>query len=136
MNDNLTTNIRRRHKWDNPNDKISATCIKCGCRRFAEKFSTGMSWVYIQKGKVVELTAVPACVLHRLLKNFTTMLVPFAYEPTPEERYKRSYLSSLKKAKHLSERMKQFLTDIEKSKMKEKDKKAIKDEALKFFNCL
>ena len=28
--------IRRRHKWDNPNDKISATCIKCGCRRFAE----------------------------------------------------------------------------------------------------
>ena len=64
MNDNLTTNIRRRHKWDNPNYKISATCIKCGCRRFAEKFSTGMSWVYIQKGKVVELTAVPACVLH------------------------------------------------------------------------
>jgi hypothetical protein len=64
------------------------------------------------------------------------MLVPFAYEPTPDERYNRSYLSSLKKAKHLSERMKQFLTDIDKSKMKEKDKKAIKDEALKFFNCL
>lgn len=66
------------------------------------------------------------------------MLIPFAYEPTPQERYKRSYLSSLKKAKHLSERMKQFITDIEKSKMKEKekDKKAIKDEALKFFNCL
>ena len=64
------------------------------------------------------------------------MLVPFAYEPTPEEKYKRYYLSSLKKAKHLSERMKQFLTDIDKSKMKEKDKKAIKDEALKFFNCL
>lgn len=63
------------------------------------------------------------------------MLIPFAHEPTPEERYKRAYLSSLKKAKHLSERMKQFLTDIEKSKMKDKDKKAIKDEALKFFNC-
>jgi len=64
------------------------------------------------------------------------MLVPFAYEPTPEERYRLSYLSSLKKAKHLSERMKQFLNDIDKSKMKEKDKKAIKDEALKFFNCV
>jgi hypothetical protein len=63
------------------------------------------------------------------------MLVPFEYEPTPEEKYKRSYLSSLKKAKHLAERLKQFLTDIEKSKMKKKDKKAIKDEALKFFNC-
>lgn len=64
------------------------------------------------------------------------MLVPFAYELTLEERYKRSHLSSLKKAKHLSERMKQFITDINKSKMKEKDKKAIKDEALKFFNCI
>ena len=64
------------------------------------------------------------------------MLIPFAYELTPEEKYKRSYVSSLKKAKHLSERMKQFLTDIDKSKIKEKDKKAIKEEALKFFNCL
>lgn len=64
------------------------------------------------------------------------MLLPFAYEPTPEEKQKRSYLSSMKKAKHLSERIKQFLTDIDTSNMKEKDKKAVKDETLKFFHNL
>jgi hypothetical protein len=60
------------------------------------------------------------------------MIVPFGYELTAEQRYQRSYLSSLKKAKHLSERMKQLLADIDKSKLKEKDKKAIKDAALSF----
>lgn len=40
----------------------------------------------------------------------------------------------MKKAKHLSERIKQFLTDIDTSNMKEKDKKAVKDETLKFFH--
>lgn len=53
--------IRRRHKWDNPKNSISAICVKCGCRRFAEKFSGRMSWIYLPKGKVVELTNVPAC---------------------------------------------------------------------------
>jgi len=56
-----TAVIGRRHKWDNPKHKISATCVKCGCKRFAEKLSGRMSWVYLPKGKVVELTSVPAC---------------------------------------------------------------------------
>ena len=59
------------------------------------------------------------------------MIVPFGYALTAEEKYQRSYLSSLRKAKHLSERM-NLLADIDKSKLKEKDKKAIKDAALSF----
>jgi len=64
------------------------------------------------------------------------MYSPFAYEPTPEEKYKIAYISRLKKAKHLSQRMKNFITDIDKSKMKAQDKRAIKDEVLKFLDCL
>lgn len=59
---NVHAVVRRRHKWDTPGHPISATCIKCGCKRIAEKFSTGMGWIYIRKGKVSELTAPPACV--------------------------------------------------------------------------
>lgn len=58
---NIPAVIHRRHKWDTPKHPISATCIKCGCKRIAEKFSTGMGWIYIQKGEIAELTAAPAC---------------------------------------------------------------------------
>ncbi|MCB0541128.1 MAG: hypothetical protein KDE33_26715 [Bacteroidetes bacterium] len=50
---NIGAVIHRRHKWDTPKHPISATCVKCGCKRFAEKFSTGMGWVYIKKGEVI-----------------------------------------------------------------------------------
>lgn len=69
MNNNAETRqsaiqlvIHRRHKWDTPKHPISATCVKCGCKRIAEKYSTGMGWIYIEKGKVAELTSAPACV--------------------------------------------------------------------------
>ena len=54
--------IHRLHKWDTPKHPISATCVRCGCKRIAEKFSSGMGWIYIEKGKVAELTSAPACV--------------------------------------------------------------------------
>lgn len=59
---NIPAVIHRRHKWDTPKHPISATCIKCGCKRIAEKFGTGMGWIYIQKGEISELTAAPAFV--------------------------------------------------------------------------
>jgi len=52
---------RKRHRWDTPDCILSATCIKCGCRRFAEKFSGRMSWIYIQPGTTRELTDIPSC---------------------------------------------------------------------------
>jgi len=54
--------IHRRHKWDTPKHPISATCVKCGCKRIAEKFSSGMGWIYKKEGEITELTSAPACV--------------------------------------------------------------------------
>ncbi len=53
--------MHRRHKWDTPKHPISATCVKCGCKRIAEKYSTGMGWIYIEQEKITELTSAPAC---------------------------------------------------------------------------
>jgi hypothetical protein len=61
------------------------------------------------------------------------MLIPFS-EPSYEELKKRKLISSIKKAKHLSDRLNNFLSDIEKSTFKRSDKDFIKNEALKFVN--
>ena len=61
------------------------------------------------------------------------MLIPFANEPTPEERYKKQLLSRIRKAKHLSDRMENLLIETNKAKIKEKDKRMIKDTVLKFL---
>lgn len=53
--------IRYKHRWDNSKDKISATCIKCGCKRIAQKYGDVMGWVYVQRGDTVELKSVPSC---------------------------------------------------------------------------
>lgn len=60
-------------------------------------------------------------------------MIPYGYEPTAEERYKQSYLSRLRKAEHLSARLKQFIDDVNASKLKEKDKIAVKEAALHFL---
>lgn len=62
------------------------------------------------------------------------MIVPFQVDLTDEQRYKNKLESSLRKAKHLSNRMKNFISDIEKTKLKSKDKKAIIDAALGFLD--
>lgn len=54
--------VRTRHRWADPNNKISTFCLRCGCRRFAERFSSGMGWIYIQEGKINELTKIPSCI--------------------------------------------------------------------------
>ena len=61
------------------------------------------------------------------------MLIPFS-ETSYEELKKRKLLSSIKKAKHLSDRLNNFLSDIEKSSFKRSEKDFIKNEALKFIN--
>lgn len=62
------------------------------------------------------------------------MVIPFSHQPTEEQRYKYRYISSLKKAKHLSQRVKTFVSDLEKSGLKEKDRKEIIKEVMSFLN--
>jgi hypothetical protein len=60
------------------------------------------------------------------------MLIPYS-ETSYEEIKKRKLLSSIKKAKHLSDRLNNFLSDIEKSSFKRSEKDFIKNETLKFI---
>ena len=63
------------------------------------------------------------------------MMIPFDMElNSPQEKYEHSVRMSLKKAKHLSERMKCFISDLQKSKIKSKDKEEIKKQLLNFIN--
>ena len=56
------------------------------------------------------------------------MMIPFyyGYGPTEKERYERKVQDSLKKAKHLSERVTMFIQDIDKAKFKDNDRNKIK----------
>ncbi len=56
--------------------------------------------------------------------------------PTEKERYAYSVQNSLNKAKHLSDRMRNFLADLEKSKLKKTDKDRIKNEVMRFLSEL
>lgn len=61
------------------------------------------------------------------------MLVPFEYySPTEKERHAARLLNSMNKAKHLSERMRLFLQDLDKSKFAAHEKEQIINELTKF----
>lgn len=51
----------KHHKWDTPENKISATCLNCGCVRLAERILGRMSWVYWRKGMGGETPHNPDC---------------------------------------------------------------------------
>jgi len=52
---------RKKHRWDRPKNPIHAICVKCECRRFAQKIRGNKSWIYVQKDSVVDLVDVPSC---------------------------------------------------------------------------
>lgn len=61
------------------------------------------------------------------------MIMPFRFhQPTQQEMYKAALNVRMRKAKHLAERMKLFISDIDKSKMKEVDKEKIKHILMNF----
>lgn len=62
------------------------------------------------------------------------MLIPPGYEPTYEQIKKAKFHKAMQKAKSLSDRMKMFLKDIQKSSLKQSEKTAIKNESMKFIN--
>lgn len=59
------------------------------------------------------------------------MMIPYGINETYQEKYNRKVRNRMTKAQHLSERIKLFIEDIEKSTLKEKDKSKIKNELLK-----
>ncbi len=61
------------------------------------------------------------------------MHIPYGYKPTEEELKKEQLRKSFLKAKHLSERLRIFLSDLKKSNFKESEKIQIREAALSFM---
>jgi hypothetical protein len=61
------------------------------------------------------------------------MYIHHVPEPTEKEVYVHTVRIRLRKAQHLSERMRNFLADLETSKIKKADKDKIKEELMKFM---
>jgi hypothetical protein len=55
------------------------------------------------------------------------MLIPDEFDESMQQIYDKKLRDSIRKAKHLSERVKHFLYDIGKMKFREPDKNKIKD---------
>jgi len=64
------------------------------------------------------------------------MLIPFGYGPTPEQRRRNKIRNLNKTAEHLCTRMQMFLNDLQKEKIGQGEKTAIREKALKFLEQL
>jgi len=61
------------------------------------------------------------------------MNIPFAYQPTQQEIHDMKVNRRIKKAQHLAERFRNFLSDLEKEKLKQTDKGKILTELYKYI---